>query len=546
MATFDETQSQKDLKEIRIKEEEQSVQHNAGILGIPYIDLTGVGIETDALKLMSESDSRAKEIAFFKLTGKHLYAALKSAANELSQQVIKEFEGKGYVVSPYLVSARSMNKAWERYQDISMTRQSSGLLDISDDALQQLANEIHNNQDVAAHFETITKAKEPRMVTHLMELIFGAAIATKSSDIHIEPQETRVRLRFRQDGVLQDVIFFTPDIYRGLNSRIKLLSEMKLTNEQIAQDGRFTIKYHNEEIEIRSSVIPGAYGEGIVMRILDPSATKVGFESLGIEPKLLAILEKEIEKPNGLILTTGPTGSGKTTTLYSFLRKVYNPEIKILTIEDPIEYHLEGITQTQVDQEKGYTFLNGLRAALRQDPDVVMVGEIRDSETAKIAINASLTGHLVLSTLHTNNAAGTIPRLIDLGVTPQILISGLSVAMAQRLVRKLCDHCKEQTQSTADETQLMENVIAHAQQYNKDLAGHGITQTKGPFTIWKAKGCEICNHTGYKGRIGIYEAILMDKNVENAVYSNPTEHVIQDAGDKQGILNMKEDGVVKI
>lgn len=546
MATFDETQSQKDLQEIRIKEEEQAVQHNAAILGIQYIDLTGVGIETDALKLLPESESRTKEIAFFKLTGKHLYAALKSAANETSQQTIKEFEEKGYIVSPYLVSERSMKKAWDRYQDITLTRQSTGLLDISEDALTQLSQEIHNNGDVATHFEAIAKAKEPRMITRLMELIFGAAIATKSSDIHIEPQETRVRLRFRQDGVLQDVVYFSPDIYKGLNSRIKLLSEMKLTNEQVAQDGRFTIKYKNEEIEIRSSIVPGAYGEGIVMRILDPSATKVGFETLGIEPKLMAILEKEIAKPNGLILTTGPTGSGKTTTLYSFLRKVYDPEIKIITIEDPVEYHLEGITQTQVDQEKGYTFLNGLRAALRQDPDVVMVGEIRDSETAKIAINASLTGHLVLSTLHTNNAAGTIPRLIDLGVTPQILVSGLSVSMAQRLVRKLCDHCKEQTQTTPEESALLETVLAHAQKYNKDLASYNVTQTTGPFTVWKPKGCEICNQTGYKGRIGIYEAILMDQNVEQAIYNNPTEHVIQEAGDKQGILNMKEDGVVKI
>lgn len=546
MATFDETQSNKDLKEIRIKEEEQAVEHNAGILGIPYIDLTGVGIEADALKLLPESESRSKEIALFKVTGKHLYVALKDASNEEAQKIIKGFEADGYIVSPYLVSERSMKKAWDRYADISMTRQSTGLLDISEDALAKLIEEIKDNTDVGKQFEIITKAKEPRMVTRLMELIFGAAIATNSSDIHIEPQEEQVRLRYRQDGVLQDIILFGHDIYRGLNSRIKLLSEMKLTNEQEAQDGRFTINYKGEEIEIRSSVIPGAYGESIVMRILNPEATKVSFDDLGIEPKLYAILQREIEKPNGLILTTGPTGSGKTTTLYAFLRKVYTPEIKIITIEDPIEYHLKGITQTQVEQDKGYTFLNGLRAALRQDPDVIMVGEIRDSETAKIAINASLTGHLVLSTLHTNNAAGTIPRLIDLGVTPEILSSGLSVSIAQRLVRKLCPYCKKSRQTDAAEEQLLRRVIEHAQHYNKDVTHYGVTVTDAPFTVFEAVGCDQCNKTGYKGRIGIYEAILMDENVEYCIYNNPNERAIADAGDKQGILNMKEDGLVKI
>src|SRR3989344_6057349 len=274
-----------------------------------------------------------------------------------------------------------------------------------------------------------------RIISRLLEIILAGAIAIKASDIHIEPEKERGRLRFRLDGILQDVGFFGSDIYHLINSRIKLLSGMKLTSK-IAQDGRFSISEGDVEISIRSSLIPGSYAEAIVMRLLDPKSIQVDLEELGIEPYLFGIVQEEIIKPNGLILVTGPTGSGKTTTLYAFLRKIYSPEINIITIEDPVEYHLIGITQTQINLERGYTFPEGLRSALRQDPDVIMVGEMRDGETAEIAVQSALTGHMVFSTLHTNNAAGVIPRLIDLGVNPKILVSALSFSSAQVLARK--------------------------------------------------------------------------------------------------------------
>jgi type II secretory ATPase GspE/PulE/Tfp pilus assembly ATPase PilB-like protein len=300
-----------------------------------------------------------------------------------------------------------------------------------------------------------------------------------------------------------------------------------------------------EEISIRTSLIPGAYGESIVMRILDPKSIQVKLEEIGIERFLYSVVEQEIAKPNGLILVTGPTGSGKTTTLYAFLRKIYSPEIKIITIEDPVEYHLTGVTQTQTNDDKGYTFVEGLRSALRQDPDVVMVGEIRDRETAETAVQSALTGHMVFSTLHTNNAAGVIPRLIDLGINPKILVSALSLSIAQRLVRKLCQFCKKEKVLTEEETRIIKVVTDSIKNEGKNLSNYNINP-EAPVKIFAAVGCEKCNMTGFKGRIGIFEAIKTDEAIEKIMPENPSEREIKKVARTQGILSMRQDGLVKI
>ncbi len=320
---------------------------------------------------------------------------------------------------------------------------------------------------------------------------------------------------------------------------------MKLTSK-IAQDGRFNIMELEEEISIRTSLIPGAYGESIVMRILDPKSLQVPFESLGIEPYLLKIVEDQIVKPNGMILVTGPTGSGKTTTLYAFLRKIYSTEINIITIEDPIEYHLKGITQTQVDVKKGYDFPEGLRSILRQDPDVIMVGEIRDGDTAEIATQSALTGHMVFSTLHTNNAAGVIPRLVDLKVNPKILVSALSLSMAQRLVRKLCTVCKKEHAPIAEESEVIKLVLDSMKVEGKDFAKYNINPNIDTLKLFTPVGCDKCNSTGYKGRIGIFEAIRTDDSIEKIMPENPSEHEIKKVAHSQGILSMRQDGIIKI
>jgi len=328
-------------------------------------------------------------------------------------------------------------------------------------------------------------------------------------------------------------------------SRIKILSGLKLNLTKSAQDGRFTIDYNAVEIEIRVSTVPGPYGEGVVMRILDPAGINVGLEELGIEPFLLDILKREVDKPHGLILNTGPTGSGKTTTLYSLLKYVYDPEIKILTIEDPIEYHLEGIHQTQVEHSQNYDFQAGLRAAMRQDPDIILVGEIRDNETAMAAMQASQTGHLVLSTLHTNDAAGAVPRLLGLKINPSVLGQSMSVALSQRLVRKLTD-AKKKIPATQEQEKIMRAVLKRAQSNGKDIPGRfGLSHDMPEMSVYQPVASTI-SETGYKGRMGVFEAILIDDVIKDLLDKDPSDRQIKRAAQHQGILTMAEDGVVKI
>jgi len=546
MADFNEEKQNKQLDELHKKEEEQLVATLAeSKYGLPYIDLSRLGIDNEALRAISEKDCRELNVAPFKLFGKNIFIALRSPNDDLIKRLKEDMERHSLVPTFYMASLASLNKVWDRYQEISMAESSIiGGLEISAEILRETAKEIQKIQDIEKKIGEILKENKIHKISRMLEIILAGAIAIKASDIHIEPEENRGRLRLRLDGILIDVTFFGLDIYRLLNSRIKLLSGMKLTS-RIAQDGRFSIAEGKEEISIRASLIPGAYGESIVMRILDPKSIQVPLEEIGIEPYLFSVIQKEISKPNGLILVTGPTGSGKTTTLYAFLKKIYSPEIKIITIEDPIEYHLTGITQTQTSEEKGYTFAEGLRSALRQDPDVVMVGEIRDKETAETAVQSALTGHIVFSTLHTNNAAGVIPRLIDLGVNPKILVSALSLSIAQRLVRKLCQFCKKEKIPSKEEEETIKLVLASIKAEGKSLTNYNIKE-EAPIKLFSAVGCEKCNMTGFKGRIGIFEAIKTDEAIEKIIPENPSEREIKKVARTQGILSMRQDGMVKM
>ncbi|MEK7572241.1 MAG: GspE/PulE family protein [Patescibacteria group bacterium] len=546
MTDFDEEKQKKQLDDLHKLEEEELVEILAkSKYNLPYVNLSRIGIDNEALRTISEKEGREMNVAPFKLSGKNIFIAIRSPSKDLLSKLKEQMERQSLVPAFYMASFASLNKVWDRYVEISLAESSKiGGLDISAEVLKNTAKNIEKMQDIEKYIKEAMEGNQIHKLSHILEIILAGAIAIKASDIHIEPEKDRARLRLRLDGVLQDVFFFEMSIYKLLNSRIKLLSGIKLTSNT-AQDGRFSIEESEEEINIRTSLIPGAYGESIVMRILDPKSIRENLEDIGIEPFLFSVVQKEIAKPNGLILVTGPTGSGKTTTLYAFLRRIYSPEIKIITIEDPIEYHLDGITQTQTNESKGYTFLEGLRSGLRQDPDVVMVGEIRDSETAKIAIESALTGHMVFSTLHTNNAAGVIPRLIDLEVNPKIMVSALSLSIAQRLVRKLCVYCKKEKTPTEEEKRSMKIVLDSIKEEGKNLSNYNI-DINAPFKIYSAPGCEKCNLTGYKGRIGIFEAILTDEAIEKIMPENPSEREIKMVAKKQGILSMRQDGMVKI
>ena len=539
--------SQDDNKKInrwRDKEEEDLAQLLAGKYKLQYLDLSLVTIDLDSLKIIPEKEALEANLAVFQSVGKKLKVAIQSPNQNKTKEILKMLEDKGYSLTVFMVSKNSLDKAWSRYKEIpKFTEVTIGTIDISGNKLEELMDKTKNIESFEKAILEEIEAKQAHQVSEILEIILAGGIKIGASDVHIEPEEENTRLRFRLDGVLHDITFFNHKIYQLILSRLKLVSGLKLNIKDRAQDGRFSIHVKGNDIEIRTSTVPGAYGESVVMRILNPDSISVTFEELGIEKRLFEILSKEIKKPNGMILTTGPTGSGKTTTLYSVLKKIKTPEIKIITLEDPIEYHLPGITQTQTDAKKGYDFANGLRAILRQDPDIIMVGEIRDLETAKIAVNAALTGHLVLSTLHTNNAAGTIPRLIDLGVNPNTIAPALNISLAQRLIRKLCSSCKIKSTPTEVERVLILKIInslpVGTERPDAETAG-------GQMEIYKAGGCEKCSNTGYKGRIGVFEAILIDDDVERLILKNPTEADIREATKKQNILNMNQDGILKV
>ncbi len=546
MSDFNEEKQNKQLEDLKHVEEEQLIAMLAETkYNLPYIDLYRIGVDNEALRAISEKDARELKIGPFKLVGKNIYVALRSPTEELKSRIREEVGRHGLIPIFYMTSLSSIEKVWERYTELSLAESTRiGGIDISSEILRKTAETIEHIQDISEMVKKELETNKTHKISRILEIILAGAIAIKASDVHIEPEQDRGRLRLRLDGVLQDVDYFSLDTYHLINSRIKLLSGMKLTSKN-AQDGRFAITEGEEELSIRTSMIPGTYGESIVMRILDPKSIQIDLEDMGIETYLFNIIKEEIAKPNGLILVTGPTGSGKTTTLYAFLRRIYSPEIKIITIEDPVEYRLRGITQTQKKEDDKYGFAEGLKSALRQDPDVIMVGEIRDGDTAEIAVQSALTGHMVFSTLHTNNAAGAIPRLIDLGVNPKILVSALSLSIAQRLVRKLCVSCKISKPAKEREVVLINMIISGMEAEGKDLNKYNIDKTK-PFNFFYPVGCEKCNNTGYKGRIGIFEAVHTDEALEKLMPENPSERQIKDVAKTQGILSMRQDGIVKI
>ena len=530
----------KDLEEKLARErrtaEENDAKRRAQKSGLQYLNLISTKIPTEikAMALVPEAEAKKALLSPIQLVRKKLVVATFNPEAPEAKKIITELK-KNYEVQIFVSSLSSLKHAWGYYQYVVPAKEITGKVEINEENLKKLTESIKSLSDLKT---TIENFKSP-YTSQVLEIILAGALALEASDIHLEPTEKFAILRIRIDGILHTAYSeFSRHIYQSVVTRIKLLSGLKLNVHDQPQDGRFTIDLKDRDIEIRTSIIPSEYGETTVMRILDPNALKTNLEELGWRPDDLEIIKKELQKPNGLILNTGPTGSGKTTTLYAFLRRIANPEIKIITIEDPIEYHLEGISQTQVDPDAKYTFASGLRSILRQDPDIILVGEIRDKETAEIALNASLTGHLVFSTLHTNDAVGAIPRLIDLGAKPQVLGPALTLVIAQRLVRLLCPNCKKKSE-------LDEKTKQKIIKFVEGLPNRANKTFYKNFKIYEPKGCNKCGNLGYKGRTSIFELFLITETMEQAISKNPNEIELKTLAKNQGMVTIQEDGIIK-
>jgi len=536
MLQFDDKGLNEKIANLRAKEEERASASRAPQLGYEHIDLHGYTINPEALAAVPEKLARDAKLTGFDILQKTLSVAVLDPTSSETKSALQQLQTDGYTLHVYMTSRSSLDHAWIRYQDITnSTAEKKGVFEISAEDIATLTRRINKKEDILTILKEINSANNNYRISATLELIFAGALALRASDIHIEPEENAIRLRYRFDGVLHDIVDIDKYMYGRMMSRLKLLSGMVLNTKVAAQDGRFTFDTEEKEVEVRSSVIPGASGESIVMRLLDPSVASFKMERLQLNQHIAAVVAQQLKKPNGLIITTGPTGSGKTTALYAFLQEVHAEGVKIITIENPVEYKIDGIVQTQTGDD--YTFSSGLRAILRQDPDVILIGEIRDREVAETAIHASQTGHLVFSTLHTNSAVAGFARLMDLGIDPRIFGSSLNLMLGQRLIRLLCEHCKVGHVPTQEEAAMIDFIM-------KD---HPHPDTVPEYTeLFTAPGCVTCGHSGFVGRSGIYEAIVMDEAVEEIVLRDPREHMILEAARPQGIPTMLHDGTEKL
>ena len=530
----------KDLEEklahIRREGEERAAQRLAAKLKLKYLSLAKTPINVEALEFLPKEISEKSNVAVIqKLRDKIALVAVNPESPE-TKKVIKDLESREFKVAVFVVSPSGFKYVFDYYKFVGeKADEITGSFDIKKEAV------------AAADINSIEKVKSilgkqiflGSNAAIIFEIVLEAAMANRASDIHFEPSIENTKLRFRIDGILNDIFSFSNQFYPYLVSRIKLLSGLKLNINTETQDGRFTIELAKKNVEVRVAVAPAQFGEVVVMRLLDPDAINIDLAELGLRKDDQAIIEAELKEPNGLILNTGPTGSGKTTTLYAFLKHVKSPEIKVITVEDPIEYQLQGIEQTQVDEESGYTFANGLRSIMRQDPDVILVGEIRDKETAEIGIQAALTGHLVFSTVHANSAAGAIPRLTDLGVRPQSVGPALNLIIAQRLVRRICQECKAPKQVDEELKTRIENFLSK-------LPARVNKNDYKEIRLFEPKGCNACNKSGFKGRVAVYELLVFEPEMEELILKQVGETAFQKFAVEKQMTTMQEDGILKV
>ncbi|MFA6427303.1 MAG: GspE/PulE family protein [Candidatus Magasanikbacteria bacterium] len=527
----------KKMDEIKKKELETEAMRFASQIGVPHVDLKKFPVTHEALKQVPlETAKELGVVCFYADQDELRFGAIDPTLDEV-KTLIEEASARYHANSVvYVVSEVSLERVLEMYKGMPTIKAISKDIEITAESLDNVKAQVDD-------FKTVDELLQKSTTTDIITILLGAALKVDASDIHVEAEQDKVAIRFRLDGILHDVSMLPKDMLHQLLSRIKLTSSLKINITDKPQDGRFTIKLETGDVDVRVSTIPTVFGESVVLRLLMQHQEGISLDGLGFSQRALDIIRQEISRPNGMIITTGPTGSGKSTTLYAVLKILNKPGVKIITLEDPVEYRLEGINQSQIEHEKGYTFAKGLRSILRQDPDIVMVGEIRDGETAEIAIQAALTGHLMLSTLHTNSSAGSIPRLLSMGAQSFLLAPALNCAMGQRLVRRVCSTCRKQVALSA----MAPHVQERAQKNIELMPETERTKfSQKELLFYTSVGCKDCNGIGYKGRIGICEIFQVTDEIKDLILSGvAAEHEIEDHARKQGMTTMVQDGILK-
>ncbi|MGB9586568.1 MAG: GspE/PulE family protein [Armatimonadota bacterium] len=517
------------------------MQARAKLLGIPFVDLGTQRIDPSAVNVVPENIVRRHKVMPVLKNGSRLTVAMSDTHNIAALDDIRAVT-RGLQVVPALAMPDAIEEAINQHYRAADDSAGnlpasggagagsplgSGLAGVRGDIEAYRSREVADDEDPDA----VAQVAEQAPIIRVANTIIQQAIKVGASDIHIEPDRRQVRVRYRVDGVLHEEMTVPKYIQAPLISRFKIMAEMNIAERRIPQDGRIPVRLEGKDYDLRVSCLPTIYGEKIVCRILDKTSVLIGLTKLGFSPECLARLEELIVQPNGMILSTGPTGSGKTTTQYSVLHKINSVEKNIITIEDPVEYQLSGISQVQVNTKAGLTFATALRSFLRQDPDIIMVGEMRDLETAEIAVEASLTGHLVLSTLHTNNAPSAVIRMVDMGVEPYLISATVIGVLAQRLARKICQNCKEPYEVKASELRVL---------------GYQPKDRDETLTLYRGQGCEACRHTGFKGRTGIYELMTTNDEIAELIVRRAPLADIREAAKANGMKELREDGLDKV
>ncbi len=520
------------IKRLRLVSDRDFVEAKAEYLRIPFIDLDKIGFSPEALSLVPEVVAKKYLVAPYKLDPKNkvLYVSM---VNPLDLETIEFLEKKSGM---RVVAGMSVQKQIDDFIGEKYTREKGIATEVGKAVEEQKKEE----KAVIEEAEEQVSAEAP--VAKIVATILEYAARARASDIHIEPLEENVRIRYRIDGILQEKYLLPRNVHDAVVSRIKILSGMKIDEKRVPQDGRFYFTYQGNEIDLRVSTIPTTYGEKVALRLLQKSIKTPTLPELGLRGLALKNLMTAIERPHGIIIVCGPTGSGKTTTLYSILGIVATPKVNVVTIEDPVEYQMKGVNQVQVNVQAGLTFASALRSFLRQDPNIIMVGEIRDTETADLAINAALTGHLVFSTLHTNDAAGVPPRMLDMGVEPFLLTSSLNCVVGQRVLRRVCKDCGQEIDIPAGQIDDLKITLGPIY----DMIEEKWKKENKSLKVFKPVGCDKCNGTGYFGRIAIYEVMPVSEKIAKLIVSKAAAADIQKQAIEEGMLTMKQDGYVKV